>query len=148
MFEIVPMESRHSHAIHTIEALCFSQPWSEAAVLGELDNPLACFLVVEQEGKVVAYGGMHCVAPEAYVANIAVHPDYRGRGLGKAVTCALIKTAAKREMSSISLEVRQSNAAAIGLYKSLGFVAVGKRPGFYEYPKEDALIMTCSLNQA
>lgn len=145
MYQIIPMEPRHSHAVHTIETLCFSQPWSEAALLSELDNPLACFLLIEQEGTTAAYGGMHCVAEEAYVANIAVHPDYRGRGLGKAITTALIEEAAKRGMSTISLEVRQSNGTAIGLYNSLGFALIGKRPGFYEHPREDALIMTHTI---
>lgn len=144
---LIPMEPRHLGAVHQIEALCFSQPWSEAALQSELDNPLACFLVAEQEGAAVAYGGMHCVAEEAYVANIAVHPDYRGQGLGRAVICALIEEAAKRGMSTISLEVRESNVPAIRLYEQLGFVLVGKRPSFYEHPREDALIMTCPIKQ-
>ncbi len=142
MFPIRPLEACHIHAAHIIETLCFSQPWSEAALSEELDNPLACFLVAEQEGTVAAYGGMHCVAGEAYVTNIAVHPDYRGQGLGKAITCALIEAATNRGMTTISLEVRESNTIAISLYTSLAFALIGKRPGFYQQPKEDALIMT------
>ena len=90
---------------------------------------------------VVAYGGMMVAVDEGQITNIAVHPDHRGEGYGKAVTMALIRHAKNHHLASITLEVRASNAVAIGMYQKLGFVEVGRRKGFYTKPTEDALIM-------
>ena len=78
---------------------------------------------------------------EGQITNIATHPDYRRRGYGKAIVEALIKYAKQNGLDSISLEVRESNAAAIELYTGLGFKVEGKRRDFYTKPTEAALVM-------
>ena len=81
------------------------------------------------------------IAGEGDVTNIAVFPEYRGQGIGAALTKALLVEGRKRGMNAFTLEVRVGNQAAIHIYEKLGFRSEGVRKGFYEKPKEDALIM-------
>ena len=73
--------------------------------------------------------------------NIAVHPDYRKQGIGYALIERLIAALKEKNVISLCLEVRVSNESAIGLYSKMGFAVVGKRPGYYRNPREDAYIM-------
>lgn len=128
-----------------LERLCFSEPWSEDGLRAELGNETARFLVAEQNGQVAGYAGMHAVCGEGYIANIAVFPAYRGRGVGRALLQGLIAMARRGQYAFITLEVRAGNRPAISLYESEGFRTVGVRKGFYSHPKEDGLIMTLSF---
>lgn len=139
---IVKMQAKHIEDLARIEKLCFSKPWSYEALAEELSNPLAVFFVAELDGKTVAYAGMHHIIDEGYITNIAVHPDYRRRGLGTALVRVLDSYARDNGLAVLTLEVRQSNAAAINIYKDAGFVEEGVRKDFYEDPVEDAIIMT------
>lgn len=139
--QICPMTLRHIPELAQLEQQCFSLPWTAAQLAEELANPSAVFLVAELEGKVVGYGGMLVAADEGAVTNIAVFPAYRGRGFGKALTAALLEEACRRGLALVALEVRESNAVAIALYQSLGFVEAGRRKAFYEKPREDAKIL-------
>ena len=129
--------------IHEIETLCFAMPWSEESILHDVrENVVARWLVLDDgEGNVLAYAGMWFVLDEAHVCNVAVHPDHRGRGCGKAIFGALVETAKKNSMSLMELEVRRSNLVAQNLYHSFGFIDVGYRKRYYEDNKEDALLM-------
>lgn len=139
---IVKMQAKHIEDLARIEKLCFSKPWSYEALAEELSNPLAVFFVAELDGKTVAYAGMHHIIDEGYITNIAVHPDYRRRGLGTALVRVLDSYARDNGLAVLTLEVRQSNATAINIYKDAGFVEEGVRKDFYEDPVEDAIIMT------
>ena len=97
-------------------------------------------LIVE-DGKITGYAGLLMIAGEGDVTNIAVFPENRGQGTGSALTEALISEGRKRGMNAFTLEVRVSNQSAIHIYEKLGFRSEGVRKGFYEKPKEDALIM-------
>ncbi len=135
---IVPMRAEHLSSLATLEATCFADPWSEAALREELDNPCARFLVAVEGTQVVGYLGCHHVADEGFIANVAVHPAYRRRGIAR----ALVQTAQQQAtaLSRLMLEVRQSNHAARALYASLGFTEDGIRPRFYTHPTEDAVL--------
>ena len=79
---------------------------------------------------------------EVYITNVAVSPEYRGQGMG-AMLVGFLKEYSKAENADfITLEVRKSNSVAISLYDKMGFKVVGERKGFYENPKEDAILMT------
>lgn len=123
-----------------IEALSFSEPWSEKSLslLLEGENFGVVALI---DGKAVAYGGMTCVLDEGAVTNIATLPEYRQRGLGRAVLRRMLTEAEKRGVASVFLEVRVSNEAAKSLYLSEGFEVSGVRKNFYRHPNEDALQM-------
>ena len=136
------MEHRHLDAAAELEKVCFSQPWSRQGLEEELGNPLAFFYVALVEGKTAGYAGMHCVAGEAYVTNIAVFPEFRRRGVGRALAQKLAESAECESCSFLSLEARASNTAAVSLYHSLGFQEEGRRKHFYTFPQEDAVILT------
>ncbi len=135
---IVPMAKDHISALAELESLCFSDPWSESALREELDNPCARFLVAVEGGNAVGYLGCHHIAGEAFITNVAVHPDHRRRGIAR----LLVQTAQEQTppQSRLMLEVRASNTAAISLYRSLGFALDGIRPRFYTHPTEDAAL--------
>lgn len=124
-----------------LEKLCFSQPWSRNSLELLTKEGIGVGMVCSRDGKVCAYGGMMVAVDEGQITNIATHPDYRRQGFGRAVVESLIKYAKMNGLDSISLEVRESNRAAIDLYLSLGFKVEGKRKDFYTKPTENALIM-------
>lgn len=138
---IVPMRCEHVAALAELEQLCFSQPWSQNSLEHALEDPLAFFCVAEQESAVLGYAGMYCIVPECDVTNVAVFPYARGKGVGTALVRALLDHAWSKGADVVTLEVRASNIAAQALYERLGFVSVGRRPGFYAAPKEDAVMM-------
>ena len=135
------MTAEDISGVAEIEKLCFSSPWSADSLKLLTNEGIGMGMVCRKDGKVCAYGGMLIAVDEGQITNIATHPDYRRRGYGKAIVEALIKYAKINGLDSISLEVRESNAAAIELYSSLGFKVEGKRRDFYTKPTEAALIM-------
>jgi ribosomal-protein-alanine N-acetyltransferase len=109
----------------------------------ELRHPGVAFIIVLRTAsiRVAGYCSYRLVADELQVNNVAVRPEYRGRGFGRAlVACALDHGRAAGVRTAL-LEVRRSNAAAQRLYLGLGFVQVGERPRYYSHPEEDALIL-------
>lgn len=141
--QIVKMQAKHIENLAEIEKLCFSKPWSYDGLAEELSNPLAVFFVAEDEnGKAVGYAGMHHIVDEGYITNIAVHPDFRRKGIATALVRKLDTYAGENGLALLTLEVRRSNETAISIYRREGFDEEGVRRGFYECPVEDALIMT------
>ena len=140
--EIVRLKKEHSEILAELEKLCFPHPWSQKAIEDEVHNPNAYFVTAVDEEKVLGYGGMHCSHKECYVDNIAVFGHHRKKGVGTAIVEALIQEAKRQGAEFISLEVRPSNRAAVGLYTKLGFAEEGRRRNFYTDPTEDALILT------
>lgn len=143
---ITPMEPEHLAQIAALEIACFSDPWPESILVRELQNPLSLWLCAVDGDTVAGYIGSQTVLGESDMMNIAVHPDYRRRGVGRALVLALCK-ALRRQMlaSALTLEVRDSNAPAIALYDALGFEQIGLRKNYYQHPKEDARILRKEL---
>lgn len=139
--EILKMDESHVPAIAEIEKLCFSDPWSENSIAGELSSRLAHWLVAVENGVVLGYIGSQSVLGQSDMMNVAVHPDHRRKGIAEALILALSSDLIAQQNQSLTLEVRASNAPAIALYEKLGFETVGRRPNYYRHPKEDALIM-------
>ncbi|MDI6603725.1 MAG: ribosomal protein S18-alanine N-acetyltransferase [Thermoanaerobacteraceae bacterium] len=125
-----------------IERMCFSVPWSKEAFLLEITkNKCAHYAVAEIDNRIVGYGGFWVVVDEGHITNIAVHPDFRFLGVGSAIMEEMLNIAKKKAVTSMTLEVRESNIAAQALYKKFGFRPVGRRRGYYQDNKEDAIIM-------
>ena len=124
-----------------LEAMCFSAPWSEKAIIGELSNPLSVWIVAREDDEVVGYVGSQSVMGEADMMNLAVRPDWRRKGIGAQLVSCLIEKLKSNDVYSLTLEVRASNEPAKRLYKVMGFQQVGRRPNYYTAPKEDALIL-------
>lgn len=139
--EYLLMTNAHVAQVAELEKQCFSTPWSLASVTAELTNPLSVWVVAVEGDIVTGYVGSQSVCGEADMMNLAVMPEYRCRGIGKDLVHALIQRLQQKDVHCLTLEVRASNVAAIGLYTSLGFLQVGRRPNYYTAPKEDALIL-------
>ena len=139
--EYLRMNDRHIEAIAELERLCFRDPWSINSILSELNNPLSTWIVAVNNGVLCGYVGSQSVLDGADMMNIAVHPDYRNQGIGTALVEKLIIALREQKVLSLCLEVRVSNENAIRLYKKLDFQIIGKRPGYYRNPREDAYIM-------
>lgn len=140
------MTEQHISRVAELEKQCFSTPWSETALLEELSNKFARFIVALSKGEVVGYIGSHNVLGEVYITNVAVFPEYRKNGFGEALIKKLLEVIKDENADFITLEVRKSNISAIKLYEKCGFCAVGVRKNFYEKPCEDAILMTKNLN--
>ena len=121
-------------AIAELEQRCFSSPWSERALLDTLQSPHAHLVCAEQNGTVIAYGGLYLLGDDADITNIATHPDMRRRGAAAAVLEALRTYAKEHGASALHLEVRASNTGAITLYETRGFQTDGIRKNYYKNP--------------
>lgn len=141
MIQIAAMTEAHVSQIGALEKKCFSDPWSEKSIASELDNPLSLWLTALDGKKVAGYIGSQTVLGESDMMNLAVSPEYRRQGVGRALVTALIDRLRQTGSHSITLEVRESNLPACQLYESLGFTQVGLRRGYYEKPREDARIL-------
>ena len=136
------MEIRDVDAVFEIEKLSFKTPWSRESFVEEVKaKDRTRYVVAELGDTVVGYGGMWLVIDEGHITNIAVHPDYRGQKIGKRIVEEMIAVAGIEGITSLTLEVRVSNAPAIKLYKDLDFKEVAIRKGYYVDTGEDALIM-------
>jgi [ribosomal protein S18]-alanine N-acetyltransferase len=135
-------------AVVTIERASFTDPpWSRESFSALIDSPRAYFTVACESpvGRVVGYVVAWFVADEAEIANLAVAPDRRDRGVGSRLLDAALTEARLAGARVVHLEVRDSNAAARALYGSRGFTTVGRRRRYYREPVEDALLLRRDL---
>ena len=131
------------------EAVCFSEPWSEKAVEEFLSQPYNHVLVALADGVFAGFITYTRIADEIQIANVAVLPEFRRKGLADGLLCRLAQSAKHNGVSKTTLEVRVSNLPARNLYEKNGFEAVGLRRNFYKAPTEDAVLYDrCSENNA
>lgn len=142
---IVKMQSEHVASVAEMERQCFSDPWSEKSVASELHNPFSLWLIAEVDGVVAGYVGSQTVLDSADMMNLAVSPSFRRQGIGERLVNCLTEALKEKGVKTLLLEVRISNEPAKELYQKLGFEMVGKRPRYYEKPREDALILRKEL---
>lgn len=126
-------------ALCALERECFSQPWTEKGFEEFFANDCSRCFVAEDGGVVCGYIGLYLICGEAEITNVAVAGTHRRRGVGgRLIEAVLAVDGAER----VSLDVRESNAAARGLYGKYGFKIDGIRRGFYAKPREDAVLMS------
>lgn len=140
MIAIRPMRDHDLDAVMAVEVASFHTPWTKNDFAGELVNPLALYLVADEDG-VVGYVGSWIIFDECHITNIAVSPEARKQGIGEMLLKTLIETAEEKGVIATTLEVRPSNAPAIHLYEKYGFTVEGVRKRYYADTGEDALIM-------
>jgi len=128
-------------AIGELERRLFSDPWPQHLFLDACTDPSAVLRVAEREGEVAGYLVASLRAPFAEVQNLGTAPEQQRSGVARALMHDLVETCRVRGIRELQLEVRVSNAAAQGLYRSLGFRLAGLRRGYYRAPEEDALLM-------
>ena len=142
-YKITALKPKHLGGIYEIEKQSFAKPWSRESIAGELENPFAFYLICEgPDGLVLGYVGVHIILGEGHITNIAVREGFRRRGIAKSLVSQLVSEAKEMDLELLTLEVRQSNAAAHALYEKFGFKVSGQRKAYYEDPREDGDIMT------
>lgn len=130
-----------------IEDASFHNPTGRAWYEAELARPDVCtILVLRLPTGVAGFMAFWRVADEMHINNLAVHPDWRGQGLGRQLLDQGLEQAAATGIRRATLEVRRSNTAALRLYQGAGFVVAGERRGYYSQPVEDALVLAAQLN--
>lgn len=142
-FEITDVQLEHIEQIEQLEKQCFSVPWSRQALTSQLPDDMHIFIAAfDDDGNVLGYVGLMYVLDEGYISNVAVSPERRRLGIADRLISTLVERANEKNLSFVTLEVRQSNAPAIELYKKNGFSNVGLRKNYYSKPTEDAILMT------
>lgn len=124
-----------------IEEATFSMPWKADDFIDMIRRDNLTYLVAELDGTIIGGAGFRNVLGDGEITNVAIKSAHRGRGYGKILVRELLKKGREMGADEFTLEVRVSNTPAIKLYESLGFKSEGVRPGFYEKPREDAMIM-------
>ena len=145
-FEIKRLSEENSAAVAEIEKLCFSHPWSEATVASEIKSGFSDFFGAFSEEKLAGYIGGRTIAGETEIFNVAVSPEFRRKGIAKALIEKFIEAVREKGTQVIFLEVRASNLPAIALYEKNGFVFCGIRKDYYSDPKENALLMRLAFD--
>lgn len=141
-----PATTRDIDRVSTIERASFSDPWSRGSFERLVGDSRVHFAVAcEPDDAVIGYVVAWFVMDEGEIADLAVAPEVRGRGIGAALLGSAIRAARARGASAIYLEVRDSNAAARHLYARHGFTEVGRRRRYYRKPVEDALVLRLVL---
>lgn len=139
---IGPMRRRHLRGVLRIEQQVYPRPWSMGLFMSELGYQGSRVYVVARVGtSVVGYGGLMLVADDGHITTLAVDPCWHRHRIGTRLLLTLARAAAERDAKNLTLEVRVSNDAAQGLYRSFGFAPAGIRKGYYVETNEDALIM-------
>jgi len=131
-----------------LERACAGAPqWGEAFWRGGFsgDVALRAVFVAEADEQVCGYSVASYAADIAELESVAVSETARRSGLGRALCERVMQWARERGAKSMQLEVRESNAAALSLYRRLGFVEQGKRPKYYKEPIEAAVLMAAKL---
>lgn len=125
-----------------LDIICFAEPWSEEAFRGEImENDRAFYIVAEIDGRLAGYAGLWAIVDEGHITNVAVAPEYRRKGIGRAIVATLIDVAEENGLNSFTLEVRESNLPAQALYSEFKFKPAGIRKGYYLDNGENAIIM-------
>lgn len=127
--------------ISRLEEETFSMPWSAESFLQMIEKEDTAYFVAEEEGRILGGSGLLLIAGEGNITNVVVVPGERRRGVATGLLTYLMEEGDRAGLTAYTLEVRVSNEAAIRLYEKLGFAPEGIRPGFYEKPVEDAMIM-------
>lgn len=144
------MEERDIEQVYQIEKESFAQPWTYKDFVEAIDNAnilyLKLYIVAEEAGVILGYCGLWGIAGEGQINNVAVKKEYRGKQIGFQMLHTLIQLGLDNDLYAFTLEVRVSNLSAIQLYHNLGFEDVGIRKDFYDYPKENAIIMWLKYN--
>lgn len=150
--EILPMTIDDLEDVLNIERLSYSSPWLKSQFEKELQNPFSNKFIAkaahDSRQETAAFIIFWVVADEAHILNIAVHPDFRRKGIAKSLLFFTLNSMEERGVKEVFLEVRRSNVSAQKLYKDFGFKEIGVREGYYGNNNEDAIVMALEIKGA
>lgn len=141
MIEILEMTEADVSAVSRIEEEAFSMPWSADDFLEMIRCEYAYYVVARENSEILGCCGIRNMCGDGEITNVVVKEIHRRRGIGEKLLQGLMEQSRSIGVRNYTLEVRESNTAAIHLYRKLGFTTEGRRRNFYEKPAEDALIM-------
>ena len=133
--------------VHMLESICDPTPWSVNALRYEINNKESILKVAVRDDKVIGYVCIRTLLDITHVMKVTVLPDYKRNGIGNALLTESLKQlrVLKPDIEHVTLEVRESNGAAVNLYNNLGFRKTGVRKNYYKNPSEDGLIMQLDI---
>lgn len=126
------------------ERLVFGDAWTEADIASVISDENGICYVAVCDGEISAYIVGRTVLPEGEIYRIATLPQYRRRGIARALLDRAVKCEVERGLKSLFLEVREKNSAARSLYTAYGFSVVGNRKNYYKSPADNAVVMQYS----
>ena len=141
MIHIREMTLDDVEQVYRLEESIFSIPWSKTSFENSIKGKDTLFIVAEKEEKIVGYLGMYLFSQEADISNVAVSKEYRRQHIANQLLEYILTQAKARGVKNVTLEVRETNVAAIKLYEKKGFCEAGIRKNYYKEPTENALIM-------
>jgi len=142
------MQLQDVEQVSAIDGLSFSLPWPERSYRFEVtENGAARAWVAEVEGQLAGMLVLWLIVDEVHIGTIAVHPDFRQRGVAQRLLADALLAASEEGAVRVFLEVRRGNLAAQALYHKFGFVVDSVRPKYYRDNGEDALLMTLETLQ-
>ncbi|EKD26929.1 MAG: hypothetical protein ACD_79C00967G0007 [uncultured bacterium] len=130
-FQIRKIESDDLNEIGVIERLSSNNPWSDETLKKAILNPNAINLLLVFEEKITGFLFSCIISDECELHNIAIHPDYRGKGFSKLLIQSFFELLKGKKIANIYLEVRQNNLTAINLYQKTGFSEYSMRKNYY-----------------
>ena len=149
--EIVPMGEKDLERVLEIENLSFPTPWSRRIFLATLEDQLSQGFIARssEAGRDIILGFIlyQQVLDEVHILNIAIHPEFRRKGLASEMLAFVLQRVIRLEAKDVYLDVRASNKAAKKLYKKFGFTPIGLRKGYYREVGEDAVVMWLPLHK-
>lgn len=136
------MQLQDVEQVTALEESCFSMPWKKQDFIDILSNDNRIYVVAVEKDEILGGCMLTDIVGEGDISNVAVWEELRGQGIATALLHEILRIGTQqRGIKEYTLEVRQSNVAAIALYEKVGFVSEGIRPNFYDKPKEHAVIM-------
>ena len=144
-YQIRPASLADVAALAELERLCFSDPWTAAGIRETIQYETARAFVAQDDDRIIGYVMARISGEEGEILDLAVLPGLRRRGIGRRLLGTVWTALSSEGVRELFLEVRESNRAAIELYRGNGFRPVGLRPRYYRNPAEDALVLRAAL---
>ena len=145
-YRIRPASLADVPSLAELERVCFSDPWTAAGIRETIQYETARAFVAEDQDRIVGYVMARISGEEGEILDLAVRPELRRRGIGRRLLLSVWNALGSEGVRELYLEVRESNRAAIELYRGHGFRPVGLRPRYYRNPAEDAIVLRAALS--
>lgn len=146
-YSVVQLGASDIDELVDLEKLCFAYHWTREQFLMGLERGVFKILGVRQDNRLSGYMAFSLIDDEMEILNLAVHPDFRGKGMGKSLLNRAFEICRKKGITKSFLDVKASNIPALELYRKFGYKQIGVRKKYYPDTKEDALLFRYDFKQ-